>query len=65
LITDYLPLNTMSKLVEEPFQRINFIESLTGGKYTFEIPYTTIFSAVVYSLLFLFGTYTVMKKRDW
>lgn len=65
LITDYLPLNTMSKLVEEPFQRINFIESLTGGKYTFEIPYTTAFSAVVYSLLFLFGTYTVMKKRDW
>jgi hypothetical protein len=65
LITDYLPLNTMSKLVEEPFQRINFIESLTGGKYIFEIPYTTVFSAVVYSLLFLFSTYTVMKKRDW
>lgn len=65
LLTDYLPLNTMSKLVEEPFQRIRLIESMTGGKYTFEIPYLAVITAIGYSLLFLFGTFYIMKKRDW
>jgi ABC-2 type transport system permease protein len=65
LLTDYLPLNTMSKLVEEPFQRIRLIESMTGGKYTFEIPYLAVLTAIGYSLLFLYGTFYIMKKRDW
>lgn len=65
LLTDYLPLNTMSKLVEEPFQRIRLIESMTGGKYTFEIPYLAVITAIGYSLLFLYGTFYIMKKRDW
>ena len=65
LLTDYLPLNTMSKLVEEPFQRIRLIESMTGGKYTFEIPYFAVVTAIGYSLLFLYGTFYIMKKRDW
>ena len=65
LLTDYLPLNTMSKLVEEPFQRIRLIESMTGGKYTFEIPYLAVVTAIGYSLLFLYGTFYIMKKRDW
>lgn len=65
LLTDFLPLNTMSKLVEEPFQRIRLIESMTGGKYTFEIPYLAVITAIGYSLLFLYGTFYIMKKRDW
>ncbi len=65
LITDFLPLNTMSKLVEEPFQRIQFVESITGGKFTFEIPYLAIMTAIAYSILFLYGTYIIMTKRDW
>jgi ABC-type transport system involved in multi-copper enzyme maturation permease subunit len=65
LLTDYLPLNTMSKLVEEPFQRIRLIESMTGGKYTFEIPYLAVVTAIGYSLLLLYGTFYIMKKRDW
>jgi ABC-type transport system involved in multi-copper enzyme maturation permease subunit len=65
LITDYLPLNTMTKLVEEPFQRIRLIESMTGGKFTFEVPYLAILTAIIYSILFLYGTYYIMTKRDW
>ena len=65
LLTDFLPLNTMSKLVEEPFQRIRLVESMTGGKYTFEIPYLAVITAIGYSLLFLYGTFYIMKKRDW
>ena len=65
LITDFLPLNTMSKLVEEPFQRIQFVESITVGKFTFEIPYLAIMTAIAYSILFLYGTYIIMTKRDW
>ncbi len=65
LLTDYLPLNTMSKLVEEPFQRIRLIESMTGGKYTFEIPYFAVITSIGYSILFLYGTFYIMKKRDW
>jgi hypothetical protein len=55
----------MSKLVEEPFQRIQFVESITGGEFTFEIPYLAILTAITYSILFLYGTYVIMTKRDW
>jgi hypothetical protein len=65
LITDYLPLNAMSKLVEEPFQRIRLIESMTGGNFTFEIPYLAVLTSIAYSILFLYGTYFIMTKRDW
>jgi len=65
LITDFLPLNTMSKLVEEPFQRIRLIESMTGGNFTFEIPYLAVITSIAYSILFLYGTYVIMTKRDW
>jgi len=65
LITDYLPLNAMSKLVEEPFQRILLIESMTGGNFTFEIPYLAVITSIAYSILFLYGTYVIMTKRDW
>jgi ABC-type transport system involved in multi-copper enzyme maturation permease subunit len=65
LITDFLPLNAMSKLVEEPFQRIQLVKSITGGQFTFEIPYLAIITALAYSILFLYGTYVIMTKRDW
>jgi len=65
LITDYLPLNAMSKLVEEPFQRIRLIESMTGGNFTFEIPYLAVITSIAYSILFLYGAYFIMTKRDW
>jgi ABC-2 type transport system permease protein len=65
LITDCLPLNAMSKLVEEPFQRIRLIESMTGGNFTFEIPYLAVLTSIAYSILFLYGTYFIMTKRDW
>jgi len=65
LITDYLPLNAMSKLVEEPFQRIRLIESMTGGNFTFEIPYLAVLTSIAYSIFFLYGTYFIMTKRDW
>jgi hypothetical protein len=38
---------------------------MTGGKYIFEIPYLAVITAIGCSLLFLYGTFYIMKKRDW
>lgn len=65
LITDYLPLNTMSNLIQEPFQRIQMVSNLTGGSFKFEIPYSFILAALIYSGLFIWGSFLLMKKRDW
>jgi ABC-type transport system involved in multi-copper enzyme maturation permease subunit len=65
LITNYLPLNSMSSLIQEPFQRIQFVNRITGGSFTFEIPYGSILACIIYSALFIWGSYFLLKKRDW
>jgi ABC-2 type transport system permease protein len=65
LITNYLPLNSMSSLIQEPFQRIQFVNKITGGSFTFEIPYESILACIIYSALFICGSYLILKRRDW
>ncbi|MBM3452748.1 MAG: ABC transporter permease [Bacteroidetes bacterium] len=65
LITDYLPLNVMSNLIDEPFQRIQLVNKLTGGSFEFKVPYDAVGASIVYSTLFILGSYWLIKRRDW
>jgi len=65
LITNYLPLNSMSNLIEEPFQRIQMVSRITGGSFEFSIPYDSIVVSIIYSTLFILGSYWLVKKKDW
>lgn len=65
LITNYLPLNSMSALIQEPFQRIQFVNKLTRGTFSFEIPFGSILACIAYSAIFIWGSYLILKKRDW
>lgn len=65
LLTEYLPLNSMSSLIEEPFQRIRLVSQLTGGTFEYTIPYGAIVASIIYSTLFIVGSYWLVKRKDW
>jgi hypothetical protein len=65
LISDYLPLNVMSNLIDEPFQRIQLVSQLTGGSFEYTIPYGAIVASLLYSTLFILGSYWLVKRKDW
>jgi hypothetical protein len=65
LITNYLPLNSISNLIDEPFQRIQMVSRITGGSFEFSIPYGSILASIIYSTLFILGSYWLIKKKDW
>lgn len=65
LLTDYLPLNVMSNLIEEPFQRIRLVNQLTGGSFEYSVPYGAVIASIIYSTLFILGSYWLIKKKDW
>jgi hypothetical protein len=65
LITDYLPLNVMSNLIDEPFQRIRLVNQLTGGSFEYSVPYGAVIASIFYSTLFILGSYWIIKKKDW
>lgn len=65
ILSDYLPLNVMSNLIDEPFQRIRIVSQLTGGSFEYSIPYGAVVASLIYSALFLFGSYWLIKRKDW
>ncbi len=63
-ISNYLPLNTSSKLID--FPKINPEGFIFGGsvfKYT-PVDWTFIIAALIYMVIFTFLTYRLLKKRD-
>lgn len=63
-VTNFLPLNTSSKLID--FPSINTEGFFVGGsifRYT-SIDYQYVIAAVVYFVLFTFLSYRLLKKRD-
>ncbi|HLV24007.1 MAG TPA: ABC transporter permease [Moheibacter sp.] len=63
-LTEYLPLNASANLITLPkFNPLNF----QNGKPVFElvnVDWTFIIAALVYTALFLFFSYRLLKKRD-
>lgn len=63
-LTDYLPLNTSSKLIDLPTIKVKgFIEG--GSIFQYQtIDYTFVGAALIYIALFIFFSYRLLKKRD-
>ena len=63
-ITNYLPLNTSSKLID--FPRMSMEGFVFGGsvfKYS-PVDWTFVVAAVIYTGIFLFFSYRLLQKRD-
>ena len=63
-ISDFLPLSSMSKLIPAPFTRTNLAKML-GMEYHFQYPTESLIACLVWCVIFIAGSYLILKKRDW
>jgi len=63
-ITHLLPLDSMSNLIPNPIMRLNMAKMI-GMKYEFTYPIESLIACIVWSGLFIFGSYWILRKRDW
>ena len=69
-IYQYLPLYTISKIVESPFERIEpnvsgVGDSLFSISKDIDIPWMHLALGIGYIILFIFGSFKILSKRDW
>ncbi|AZA60667.1 ABC transporter permease [Chryseobacterium indoltheticum] len=58
------PLESMSNLIPNPMLRLNMAKAL-GLKYEFTYPTESLIACLIWCVLFIFGSYLILKKRDW
>ncbi|MDH6253035.1 ABC-2 type transport system permease protein [Chryseobacterium sp. H1D6B] len=63
-ITHLLPLESMSNLIPNPMMRLNMAKAM-GMKYEFTYPAESLIACLVWSAVFICGSYLILKKRDW
>lgn len=63
-LTDFLPLESMSKLIPNPLVRTKMAE-MFGVQFKFEYPWESVVACVVWSVVFIAGSYLILKKKDW
>ncbi|RRQ45584.1 ABC transporter permease [Chryseobacterium sp. SC28] len=63
-LTDFLPLESMSRLIPNPLVRTKTAE-MFGMQFKFEYPWQSVFACLLWSALFVVGSYWILKKKDW
>lgn len=63
-ISHLLPLDSMSNLIPNPMMRLDMAKMM-GVKYEFTYPTESLIACIVWSGIFIFGSYWILKKRDW
>lgn len=63
-ISDYLPLESMSSLIPNPLVRTKMAQMI-GMDFKFEYPVSSVIACAVWSLIFIGGSYLILKKKDW
>lgn len=63
-LTDFLPLESMSRLIPNPLVRTKMAE-MFGMQFKFEYPWQSVLACVLWSTLFVVGSYWILKKKDW
>lgn len=68
-IMQYLPLNSMSNLIKQPFSRLSAVQSVAnqvGEKFDFDyaVHWYEIAIVIVWTALFIFLSYRLLKMRD-
>jgi len=68
-VYNFLPLNAMSDLIEEPITRFGAVQSAAsqlgetfeGG---YDVPWTSVLICIGWTTFFIYGSYAILKKRD-
>ena len=65
-VQDFLPLTSMSNLIKQPFQRIAMTKfpSNTDIDYDYAVHMDNIIIVICWTLIFVFLSYKLLKKRD-
>lgn len=73
-VTDYLshilPMNAMSNLLHNPFPKISIVKETlnlipgNGLVWNFDVNYLDVISVLIWSFLFIYWSYLLIKKRD-
>lgn len=63
-ITHLLPLESMSSLIPNPIMRLKMAKMI-GLKYEFHYPTESLIACLVWCGIFIFGSYWILRKRDW
>jgi hypothetical protein len=68
-ITQFFPLSAMSNLIIEPFTRLGAVQSAAnqlGEEYTknYDVEFLPIAIVSVWTVLFIYWSYAILKKRD-
>ena len=69
IVAQFLPLNAMMNLIKEPFSRLNAVKSVAGqlGEHVvkdFSVHPKDILIVVVWTCVFIYGSYYLIQKRD-
>lgn len=65
----FFPLESMSNLIKEPFSRLSFVKSAAtqlgeGFTKNYDVQWHTVFIVLVWTAIFLYSSYALLKKRD-
>ena len=65
-VQDFLPLTSMSNLIKQPFQRVAMTKfpSNTDISYDYAVYFDNIVIVILWTLIFIFLSYKLLKKRD-
>lgn len=68
-ISRVFPLNAMANLIKEPFSRLGAIQSAAtqlgeGFSKTYEVGYSNVLITLVWTSLFIYWSYAILKRRD-
>ena len=68
-IMQLFPLASMSNLIKEPFSRLGAVQSAASqlGEVfdkDYSVQFITVLIVLIWTCLFLFGSYAILKKRD-
>lgn len=64
MFSKLLPLESMSSLVPNPMMRLE-LAKMMGMEYHFTYPWLSLAAAMLWTAVFIFGSYWILKKRDW
>jgi len=69
-VSHILPMNAMSNLLYNPFPKISLVKETlnlipgNGMKWQFDVSYFDVISVLIWSTLFIYWSYLLIKKRD-
>ncbi len=68
-IKSFLPLQSMSNLIQEPFSRLSAVQSIAkeiGEKFTldYHVHWYQVLIVLVWTTIFIYSSYALLRKRD-